>query len=450
MTDPRPISPESRARSALSTCHAAAIAGAQPGPAVAAALASYALTGDDAVHLLAVGKAAHEMARAAVDALAERGVDVAGGVVVAHRDAPPPNSAVRVVVGDHPIPGDRSVAAAAALGDAAARVGPLDLALVLVSGGTSSLIGAPVDPLLTPADVAATSSTLLGAGVPIDVVNAVRKRVSRWGAGRLARALAPARVLCLMLSDVPGDEPAVIGSGPCAPDPWTAALLHDTLAPGPVWPALPPAVRRYLTPPVAAVADATDERWRAETPKPGDPAFAGVRLQIVRANADARAAAADAARALGYAVIDHADWLAGEAAVLGRSLAGVLLESPPDTVHVWGGEPVVTLGGAPDARGGRMQEFALAAAATLHAAAPHASEVTLLAAGTDGRDGPTDAAGAVVDGATWARVRAAGRDPDADLAAHRSSDALGAAGALLPAAPTGTNVADVVVAIRTS
>ncbi len=299
---------------------------------------------------------------------------------------------------------------------------------------------------ITPDDVAATSRTLLAGGVPIDLVNAVRKRVSRWGAGRLARALAPARVLCLAVSDVPGDDPAVIGSGPCAPDPWTAVALRDALAARGVWDALPPSVRRY----VGVMADAAAFDPNAETPKPDDPVFAGVRTSVVRSNADARAAAAAAARAAGFDVVAHDAWLAGEAAPLGRSLAAAVLASPPGAAHVWGGEPAVTLGAAPNACGGRMQELALAASAVLHDAGTAADGLVLLAAGTDGRDGPTDAAGAVVDGGTWGAIRAAARDPAADLAAHRSYDALGAAGALLPAAPSGTNVADVVIAIRTS
>ncbi|HEY0778663.1 MAG TPA: DUF4147 domain-containing protein [Gemmatirosa sp.] len=437
-------------RSTLERWYAAAVAGAHPGPAVAAAIASYQLPAPPGgVHLLAVGKAAHEMARAAVAALAARGVAPAGGLVVAHHPAPPPAPGVDVAVGDHPIPGAASLRAAAALGVAAARIGPADLGVVLVSGGMSSLVASPIDARLAADDLAATSRALLAAGVPIDVVNAVRKRVSRWGAGRLARALAPARVLSLVVSDVAGDDPAVIGSGPCAPDPWTAAALRDALAPTGVWSALPPRVRLFLD------GDAV------ETPKAGDPAFARVDVQIVRTNADARAAAADAARASGYAMVIHDGWLAGEAAPLGRALTQALTgtlvgtlvaadvsEGARGIAHVWGGEPTVTLGPTPHTRGGRMQELALAAAAALHEAGSRARGIGVLAAGTDGRDGPTDAAGAVVDATTWAAVRARGRDPAADLAAHRSYDALDAAGALLPAAPSGTNVADVVLALR--
>ena len=428
----------------LERCYVAAVAGAQPGPAVAATLASCPLpAAPGGVHVFAIGKAAHGMARAAVDALAARGVAPAGGLVVAHHDAPPPAADLRVATGDHPIPGPRSAHAADLLGATSGRVGQRDLAVVLLSGGASSLVGAPVVAGgLTPDDVAATSRALLAAGVPIDLVNAVRKRVSRWGAGRLARAVAPTRVLCLAVSDVPSDDPAVIGSGPCAPDPWTAGALREALSTRDVWATLPHAVRGFLD-----LLVATSDP-RAETPKPGDPIFAGVRTLVVRTNAAARAAAADAARAAGLDVVEHEGWLAGEAAPLGRSLAATMLTSPPGTAHVWGGEPTVTLGDAPHPRGGRMQELALAAAVVLDEAGSRAGGIALLAAGTDGRDGPTDAAGAVVDDSTWRAVYAAGRDAAADLAAHRSYDALGAAGVLLPAAPSGTNVADVVISLR--
>lgn len=398
------------------------------------------------MHLFALGKAAPAMTRAAADALAARGVAPAGGLVVTHHGAPPV-AGLPLVVGDHPIPGTASQRAADRLDRAAERVGPRDLAVVLLSGGTSSLVGAPVlDSGLGADDLAATSRALLAAGVPIDLVNAARKRVSRWGAGRLAHALAPARVLCLAVSDVPGDDPAVIGSGPCAPDPWTAAALRDALRSGGVWDVLPRRVRSFVD---SAAGLASADAWpraRAETPKLGDPIFARVRTAIVRTNADARAAAA--ARASGFDAVVHDAWLAGEAAPLGRALAAAALAAAPGAVHVWGGEPTVTLNAASDARGGRMQELALAAAEVFGADGAPSNGIALLGAGTDGRDGPTDAAGAIVDGASWAAVRAAGRNPAADLEEHRSYDALGAAGALLPAAPTGTNVADVVVALR--
>ncbi|MBV9880989.1 MAG: DUF4147 domain-containing protein [Gemmatirosa sp.] len=424
------------ARATLERLHAAAIAGVDPARTTAAAVHALALRERGGVHVIALGKAAAGMATAAVAALARRGVEPAGGLVVAATPARAPHPAVPVVFGDHPIPAARSLAAARRLGDAAAAVGPDDLAVVLLSGGTSSLVGAPVAGL-TGADLAALTDALLGAGVDIAVVNATRRRVTRWGAGRLALALAPARVACLVVSDVPGYGAALVGSGPCAPETLPIGDLLASLHDAGTWPRLPAAARMLL----GAMRDGA----RPDAPPPTDPAFARVTLELLADNGIAVAAVAAAARAAGFAVLAHDEPLAGEARALGERLAGVLAAGAPGTVHVWGGEPAVTLHDAPaDALGGRMQELALAAAGAL---ARTGAAATLLAAGTDGRDGPTDAAGAVVDGGTWERIATAGRDPAADLAAHRSHAALDAAGALLRTGPTGTNVADVVIGL---
>jgi hydroxypyruvate reductase len=189
-------------------------------------------------------------------------------------------------------------------------------------------------------------------------------------------------------------------------------------------------------------------------PPPDHPAFRRVTIEMLADNRTACAGAVRAARARGYDAALHETQLAGEARALGTRIATTLraeaerTRGGPGTVHVWGGEAAVTLHDAPpDALGGRMQELALSAAHTLDVLA--AGRVTLLAAGTDGRDGPTDAAGAVVDGETWARITATGRDPASDLAAHRSHAALDAAGALLRTGSTGTNVADLVIALVT-
>jgi glycerate-2-kinase len=402
-------------------------------------LASIPLPAAGSVHVLALGKGAHPMAAAAVAALRERGAEPAGGVIVSHTDAAAPHPALAVAVGDHPLPGAGSRAAADAVGAAAAAVGPNDLALVLLSGGASSLVGAPVDGV-TPAELAALTDLLLGAGEDIGLVNLVRRRVARWGAGRLAVALRGARVECLVLSDVPGYDPALVGSGPCAPDPVPAVEVVRRLRTLGVWERVPADVRGRLE---------RAERGAPDVPPPGDAAFARVRITLLADNATACRAAAEAARRMGFDVELHDARLGGEARTLGAAIGAQLrqeAEAPPlgtgfGTAHVWGGEPAVTLTDAPsDARGGRMQELALAVARAIRG-----TRVTLLAAGTDGRDGPTDAAGAIVDGDTWDRIRAAGRDPEADLLAHRSHAALDAADALVRTGPTGTNVADVVL-----
>jgi glycerate-2-kinase len=377
------------------------------------------------------------MAEAAVAALRERGAEPAGGVIVSHTDSAAPHPALAVAIGDHPLPGARSRAAADAVDAAAAAVGPDDLALVLLSGGASSLVGAPVDGV-SPAELAELTDLLLGVGEDIGLVNLVRRRVARWGAGRLAVALQAARVECLVLSDVPGYDPALVGSGPCAPDPVPAREVVERLRRIGAWERIPAGVRARL--------EGTED-----VPHADDPAFARVRITLLADNATACLAAAEAAQHAGYDVELHDARLAGEARTLGATIGAQLGEeaaAPPlgtglGTVHVWGGEPAVTLADAPsDARGGRMQELALAVARAIRG-----TRAAVLAAGTDGRDGPTDAAGAIVDGDTWDRIRAAGRDPEADLLAHRSHAALDAAGALVRTGPTGTNVADLVIGI---
>jgi glycerate 2-kinase len=385
------------------------------------------------------------MAKAAVDTLAGWGQAPAGGLVVAPDAPAAPHPTVQVVAGDHPEPGARSLAAAAALGVAAGAVAPDDEVWVLLSGGATSLLAAPVDGV-TPAELTELYRLLLGSGLDITAMNRIRKRFSRWGGGRLARALAPARVRGFIVSDVIGDDLASIGSGPCVPDPATAADVRMALRDAGLWDRLPAALRRVVT--------ATEAGETAETPKPGDPAFARVTLELIASNRLALDAAAARAAELGLAPIVGNTPLAGEASATGASVAATLLQNcgrpeipqpaRPRPCFIWGGETTVTLGEAPPGMGGRCQELALAAARVL-AGAP--AGVALLAAGTDGRDGPTDAAGAIVDGATWHAAVASGRDPARDLAAHDAYRALDAAGALLKVGLTGTNVMDVLIGL---
>jgi hydroxypyruvate reductase len=277
-------------------------------------------------------------------------------------------------------------------------------------------------------------------------MNRIRKRFSRWGGGRLAAALAPARVRVFVISDVIGDDLASIGSGPCVPDPTTAAEVHRSLADAGLWSRSPAAARQLV---LAAESGET-----AETPKPGDQAFAHVTLELIASNRLALEAAARRAAELGLTTEVAETPLAGEAWATGASVAAILLQhcgpqGIPQPVaatrcFIWGGETTVTLGEGPPGLGGRCQELALAAAQALDGARPG---VALLAAGTDGRDGPTDAAGAIVDGNTWRTARGAGRDPAHDLAAHDAYHALDAAGALLRVGLTGTNVMDVVIGV---
>jgi hydroxypyruvate reductase len=321
-------------------------------------------------------------------------------------------------------------------------VRPDDEAWVLLSGGATSLLGAPVEGV-TPEELTALYSLLLGSGLDITAMNRIRKRFSRWGAGRLAAALAPASVRVFVVSDVIGDDLASIASGPCVPDPSTAGEIRTALQEAGLWNRIPASLRERVS--------ATAEGRVPETPKPGDPAFAQVETRLIASNRLALEAAATRATKLGLAPRLMQPVLSGEAAVTGRNIANTVVSyrrgSGPQPAAspvclIWGGETTVTLGPA-SGLGGRSQELALAASEVL-AGAPPGAGPAILAGGTDGRDGPTDAAGAVVDRSTWDAIRRLGRDPARDLSAHDAYPALDAVGALLRPGLTGTNVMDVV------
>ena len=432
-------------RDLLADLYQAATKAAAPGPALAARLQDLELDPGRRIWILALGKAALPMATTAVEVLRSRGRHPEGGLIVAPGESQSPHPRLDLVKGDHPEPGPGSLAAAEAVGAVARRVGRSDEVWVLLSGGTTSLIGAP-EPGVTPAELTAIYSLLLGSGLDITAMNRIRKRFTRWGGGKLARALAPARVRVYIVSDVIGDDLASIGSGPCVPDPTSAADVRALLDAAALWSRIPESARRIL---LSAASGETPE-----TPKPGDQAFARVILELVASNRLALEAAAERAAELGLAPRVVETPLAGEASTVGASVAASLLNncvrlsipqpSRSPTCLIWGGETTVSLGENPTGLGGRSQELALAAARGLEGAP---NGIALLAAGTDGRDGPTDAAGAVVDGRTWAGIRTRGRDPAHDLAAHDAYPALDSVGALLKPGLTGTNVMDIVIGV---
>ncbi len=432
-------------RDLLVELYRAATDAAAPGPALAARLREAELDPDRRIWILALGKAALPMATTAVEVLSSRSRAPEGGLIVAPTQGRSPHPRLTLVTGDHPEPGPGSLAAAEAVGAAAALVGPTDEVWVLLSGGTTSLIGAP-EPGITPAELRAIYALLLGSGLDITAMNRIRKRFSRWGAGKLARALAPARLRVYLVSDVIGDDLASIGSGPCVPDPVLATDVRALLEGVSLWSRIPESARQLVS--------STASGKTAETPKPGDQAFAQVTLELVASNRLALEAAAKRAAELGLAPRVVETPLAGEASMAGASVAASLVNncvrlsiSQPSlspTCLIWGGETTVTLGENPSGLGGRSQELALAAARELDGAA---NGIALLAAGTDGRDGPTDAAGAVVDGRTWNGIKTGGRDPAHDLAAHDAYPALDSVNALLRPGLTGTNVMDVVIGI---
>ena len=438
-------SPGPTARDLLSQLYAAATAAAAPGPALTTRLQRVDVYPDRRLWILALGKAALPMATTAIQLLRTKRHSLAGGLVVAPEGKQSPHPSLTLVQGDHPEPGTGSLAAAEALGVDASRISPDDEVWVLLSGGTTSLIGAP-EPGLTPAELSAVYALLLGSGLDITAMNRIRKRFSRWGGGKLARALSPARVRVYIVSDVIGDDLASIGSGPCVPDPTTAAEVRALLESTALWPKIPEPARQLI--------NSTVSGKTAETPKPGDQAFARVTIELVASNRLALEAAAKRAAELGLAPRVVESPLAGEAATAGASVADNLFNncvqraipqprSAPACL-IWGGETTVSLGENPTGLGGRSQELALAAARALDGA-PEGT--ALLAAGTDGRDGPTDAAGAIVDGRTWSAIEARGRNPARDLEGHNAYPALDSVGALLKPGLTGTNVMDIVIGI---
>src|SRR5579885_2389146 len=312
--------------------------------------------------------------------------------------------------------------------------GPDVLVLAVLSGGASALLEVPV-PGVALEELRALTAALLAAGADIAALNTVRRHCSLVKGGGLARAARRAAGLwALVLSDVVGDDPAVIASGPTVADPTTFAEALAVLERLPAR-SVPAAIRAHLERGAAGRA--------AETVKPGDPVLARTATVIVGGNRHAVEAAAAEARARGYATRVLARPFTGDAAEAGRHLAATILALPPSggAALVGGGETTVRV--VAGGRGGRCQHLALAAAVVLAG-----SDAVLLAAGTDGVDGPTDAAGACVDGGTVARACARGYDAAAALAATDSFPLLEATGDLVRSGPTGTNVADVVVALR--
>ena len=370
----------------------------------------------DAVYVIALGKAACAMAAGAQEVLGARVVRAL--VITKHgysERLPWP-----VLEAGHPVPDAASLHAGARLLEFVHAIPPSAQVLVLLSGGASALAES-LPPGVLLEDVQRLNQWLLSHGCAIDTMNAVRGRLSRIKGGRLAQQLAPRRVQVLAISDVAGDDPAVIGSGPCTPA-GSATPMPETLP-------LPADLRALL-------ARATP------APRADDGCFRVVTYDLVARPADALAAAVAAARARGLAARVLPP-LAGDAAAAGASCAHQLLAAPAQEVLLWCGETTVVL--PPHAgRGGRCQQLALSAAQVLDGAAG----ACLLAGATDGSDGPTEDAGALVDGATLARLRAEGRDAANALRGCDAGAALEASGDLLQTGPTGTNVMDLVLALR--
>jgi hydroxypyruvate reductase len=414
---------ETRARKALGEVFDAAVAAADPRRVLASHLPAKPA---GRCIVVGLGKSAALMAAALEQAWPD--VPLAG-VVVTRYGHSVPTRRIEVIEAAHPVPDANSEAGARRLLGAVRGLSADDLVLALISGGGSALAALPA-PGLTLADKQAVNKALLACGATISEMNTVRKHLSGIKGGRLAAAAAPARVLSLAISDVPGDDPAVIASGPTVADPTTFAEAAAILARYGIDP--PPSVAAHLA---AAVA---------ETPKPGSLGNADFRL--IATPAMALAAAADTARRLGLAPLILGDALQGESREMGTVLAGIALSVrthrqplPPPALLLSGGETTVTIRGGKAGRGGRNSEFLLGLGVALAGAAG----IWAAAGDTDGIDGTEDAAGAVLTPDSLARARAAGLDPLAVLAGHDSYSLFDALGDLIRTGPTLTNVNDI-------
>jgi len=383
------------------------------------------------VVVVGAGKASGAMAAAVEEAWGER---VTGGLVVVKDGHLAETRRVKLVEAGHPVPDERGAAAARDLLALALGAGDQDLVLTLISGGASALTPAPAPPI-TLGDKQVMTRLLLAAGADINQLNAVRKHCSVLKGGQLARAAAPARVAALLLSDVIGDPIDVIGSGPTAPDASTFGEALGILDRFDLRQRAPASVRERLE---RGVRGET-----AETPKPDDAIFERVVNVVIGNNQLVVAAAASRAAALGLAPHVLTRSLHGEArdaarelVALGGEIAAGRGPIAPPACLIAGGETTVTVRG--DGIGGRCQEFALAAALELEGR----DGMAVLAAGTDGSDGPTDAAGAVADGESASRARHQGLDPRAHLYRNDSNRVFAALGDLVITGPTNTNLLD--------
>jgi len=374
---------------------------------------------------------------AAVEQLLKTRIDA--GLVVTRYGHGGPLSRIEVVEAGHPIPDRTGLAAGQRVLDLIKKAGERDLVIVLLSGGASALLPAPVEGVsLTDKQVVTT--LLLRSGATIQEINAVRKHVSHLKGGNMATAAAPATVLTLVLSDVVGNDLAGIGSGPTVPDPTTfhdaMAILHHY----DLWDKIPQAIKDHLV--------QGSRSGSSETPKSNHPAFAKVQNVIVgdvRVSLDAAAAQA---RRLGYHPVILSSSLTGEARevakVFGAMIREIVAADRPvkrPAALLAGGETTVTVCGT--GAGGRCQEFTLALALEIAGL----KKVTVFACGTDGSDGSTDAAGAVADGATLERAQALGMQPQRFLDQNDSYTFFHSLAQTLQTGPTRTNVTDLYCAL---
>ena len=371
--------------------------------------------------VVGAGKASAAMAQAVED----RWPEELSGLVVTRYGYGAPCKRIEIVEAAHPVPDEAGLQAAQRILDMVRGLGREDLVLALISGGGSSLLLSPA-PGITLADKQGLTRALLRSGAPIAAINCVRKHLSAIKGGRLALAAAPAHVESLIISDVPGDEPATVASGPTVPDPTSR---EDALA----------VLERYRIPVPANV-----RRWlmdaASETPYPGDPRFTLVTNTVIASARDALAAAAASAERQGYRTILLGDAIEGEAREVAREHAALALAHAKKGVEplviLSGGETTVTVKGS--GRGGRNSEYCLALAIALQGA----PGIWAIACDTDGIDGSEDNAGAVIGPGTLKRASAAGMAPSSALAQNDAYGFFHNLNDLVSTGPTCTNVND--------
>ncbi len=393
----------------------------EPGARVARALVAAPIAERDVI-ALAVGKAAHTMLAGARQVLAER-------IVSAICIVPDGVTAPGAIAAGHPVPDARSEAAGRALLARAAAARPGQRILALISGGGSALAAVPAD-RLSLHEKAIACAAVARAGAPIGDLNCVRKHLSALKGGRLAAA-ATVPVTTLVASDVVGDDPATVASGPTCPDPTTFEDALDVVRRAAVEREIGASAIEHLRRGARGEGDETPKRAR-----PGDrvEVISGIRAMVDAAVAEGEAAGL-AARAVGWDLADDVESVASRiAAEVARAAAGCV---------VWGGEPTIALPAQPGV-GGRAHQLALLCARQLRGV----PDFALLVAGTDGQDGNTGAAGAIIDGQTWDAAIARGLDPERALEARDAGSVLGGLGAQIATGPTGVNHADLVILLR--
>ncbi|AAK90157.1 glycerate kinase [Agrobacterium fabrum] len=412
---------DTRAKDALNRIFMAAVASADPAKVLQKHLPS---PPKGRCVVVGAGKASAAMAAALEEAWPH--VDLSGVVVTRYGHAVP-TSRIEIIEASHPVPDDKSAEAAKRILAAVEGLTADDMVIALISGGGSALMVAPAEGM-TLADKMAVNRALLASGATISEMNAVRKHLSRIKGGRLALAAKPAKVVSLLISDVPGDDPSEIASGPTVADPSDIATVREIVARYGL--DLPETVRKVL------------EKGE-ETPKSGD---IEEDVRMIAAPSLALQAAAYEAVKLGLTPLILGDSLEGESRDVGAVMAGIAssasrkgLPVKGPAVLLSGGETTVTIGKGPAGKGGRNTEFLLSLALTLKGA----DGIWAIAGDSDGIDGVEDAAGAVVTPDTLDRIRAAGVDPRQSLVSHDSYTAFKAAGDLVVTGPTLTNVNDI-------